>query len=216
MAGNRSQIMIADDHTFVADVCKKLLEPEFDVVATVNNGRALVRIAATLKPQLIIVDAGMPLLNGLDAACQVRELLGSVKFVFLTMNTDPALAAEAFRRGASGYVLKSCSASDLILAVREVLNGKFYLSPAIAKETVDVSLRQDKASVDEGQQLSERQREVLQLVSEGKSMKEVARVLNLATSTVAFHKLRIREILHAKNHADLVQYAVKNHLISAY
>jgi DNA-binding NarL/FixJ family response regulator len=128
MAGNRSQIMIADDHTFVADVCKKVLEPEFDVVATVNNGRALVRTAATLKPQLIIVDVGMPLLNGLDAACQVRELLGSVKFVFLTMNTDPALAAEAFRRGASGYVLKSCSASDLILAVREVLDGKFYLS----------------------------------------------------------------------------------------
>jgi DNA-binding NarL/FixJ family response regulator len=215
MEENRSQIVIADDHTFVADACKKLLEPEFDVVATVNNGRALVRIAATLRPRLIIADIGMPLLNGLDAACQLKELLSSVKFVFVTMNGDPALAAEAFRRGASGYVLKTCAASELILAVREVLKGNSYLSPAIAKETIDALLRQDKAYVDERQQLSERQREVLQLVSEGKSMKEVAHVLNVAISTVVFHKVRIREILHAKNDADLVQYAVKNHLISA-
>jgi DNA-binding NarL/FixJ family response regulator len=215
MAGNGFQIMIADDHVFLADACKKLLEPEFDVVATVNNGRALVRIAATLKPQLIIVDVGMPLLNGLDAACQVKELLASVKVVFLTMNTDPALAAEAFRRGASGYLLKSCAASELVLAVREVLKGKSYLSPAIAKETVEVLMIKDKASVDVRQQLSERQREVLQLVSEGRSMKEIAHVLNMEVSTVSFHKLRIRKILHAKNDAGLVQYAAKNHLISA-
>ena len=214
MAENRSQIMIADDRAFVADACRKLLEPEYDVVATVGEGRALVRIAANLKPQLIIIDIGMPLLNGLDAGCQVKQMLPSVKLVFLTMNTDPTLAAEALRRGASGYVLKTCAASELILAVREVLNGKFYLSPVIAKETIDVLLRPDEVSVNERQQLSERQREVLQLVSEGKSMKEVAHVLNMAISTVAFHKLRIREILHAKNDADLVQYAVKNHLIS--
>jgi DNA-binding NarL/FixJ family response regulator len=214
MAENRSQIMIADDRAFVADACRKLLEPEYDVVATVGEGRALVRIAANLKPQVIIIDIGMPLLNGLDAGCQVKQMLPSVKLVFLTMNTDPTLAAEAFRRGASGYVLKTCAASELILAVREVLNGKFYLSPVIAKETVDVLLRPDEVSVNERQQLSERQREVLQLVSEGKSMKEVAHVLNVAISTVAFHKVRIREILHAKNDADLVQYAVKNHLIS--
>jgi len=214
MAGNRSQIMIADDHAFVADACRKLLEPEYDVVATVGEGRALVRIAANLKPQVIIIDIGMPLLNGLDAGCQVKQMLPSVKLVFLTMNTDPTLAAEALRRGASGYVLKTCAASELILAVREVLNGKFYLSPVIAKETIDVLLRPDEVSVNERQQLSERQREVLQLVSEGKSMKEVAHVLNMAISTVAFHKLRIREILHAKNDADLVQYAVKKHLIS--
>jgi DNA-binding NarL/FixJ family response regulator len=214
MAGNRAQIMIADDHVFVADACKKLLEPEFDLLATVSDGRALVRIAANLKPQLIIVDVGMPLLNGLDAASQVKELLGSVKFVFLTMNTDPTLAAEAFRRGASGYVLKSCAASELILAVREVLKGKSYLSLGIAKETVGVLLLQSKASVDERQQLSERQREVLQLVSEGKSMKEVAHVLHMEVSTVAFHKLRIRKILQARKDPDLVKYAVKNHLIA--
>jgi DNA-binding NarL/FixJ family response regulator len=211
----RPRIVIADDHAFVADACGKLLEPEFDVVATVGDGRALVRVAANLKPELIIVDVGMPLLNGLDAGHQVKQLLGAVKLVFLTMNIDPALAAEAFRRGASGYLLKTCAAAELTVAVREVLKGRFYLSPTVAKETVDVLLHRDQESVDEGQQLSERQREVLQLLTEGKSMKEVAYVLNVTTSTVAFHKLRIKEILNAKSNTDLVQYAIKNHLIAA-
>jgi DNA-binding NarL/FixJ family response regulator len=207
--------MIADDHTFVADACRKLLEPEFDVVATVGDGRALVRIAATLKPQVILVDIAMPLLNGLDAGYQVKQLLDSVKLVFLTMNTDPALAAEAFRRGASGYLLKTSSASELIVAIREVLKGKSYLSPAIAKEAVDFLLHQDKESIAEEDLLTERQREVLQLLTEGKSMKQVACVLNVSTSTVAFHKIRIKEILHARTDADLVQHAIKTHLIPA-
>jgi DNA-binding NarL/FixJ family response regulator len=135
MQSNRPHIVIADDHTFMADACKKLLEPKYDVVATVGDGRALVRIAATLKPQVIIIDIGMPLLNGLDAGYQVKQLLPSVKLVFLTMNTDPVLAAEAFCRGASAYLVKTCAASELIAAVREVLKGMSYLSPAIAKET---------------------------------------------------------------------------------
>jgi DNA-binding NarL/FixJ family response regulator len=207
--------MIADDHTFVADACRKLLEPEFDVVATVGDGRALVRIAATLKPQAILIDIAMPLLNGLDAGYQVKQLLDSVKLVFLTMNTDPALAAEAFRRGASGYLLKTSSASELIVAIRQVLNGRSYLSPAIAKETVDFLLHQDRESIEEEDPLTERQREVLQLLTEGKTMKQVACVLNVSTSTVAFHKLRIKEILHARNDAELVQHAIKTHLIPA-
>ena len=215
MEKTRPTVMIADDHTFVADACKKLLEPEFDVVATVGDGRALVRIAATLKPQVILVDIAMPLLNGLDAGYQVKQLLDSVKLVFLTMNTDPALAAEAFRRGASGYLLKTSSASELIVAIRQVLNGRSYLSPAIAKETVDFLLHQHKESIEEEDPLTERQREVLQLLTEGKSMKEVAGVLNVSTSTVAFHKLRIKEILHVRTDADLVQHAIKTHLISA-
>ena len=113
MPHDRPRIIIADDHVFVADACKKLLEPEFDVVATIGDGRALVRIAATLKPQVIVVDIGMPLLNGLDAGQQIKQRLRSVKLVFLTMNTDSVLAGEAFRRGASGYLLKSSSASEL-------------------------------------------------------------------------------------------------------
>jgi DNA-binding NarL/FixJ family response regulator len=212
---SRPRIMIADDHAFVADACKKLLEPEYDVVATVGDGRALVRIAATLKPQVIIIDIGMPLLNGLDAGHQIKQILRSVKLVFLTMNTDPVLAAEAFRRGASAYLLKTCAASELAVAIREVLKGMSYLSPAIAKETVDFLLRQDKDFVDEGQRLTERQREVLQLLTEGKSMKEVAYALNVTTNTVAFHKYRIMEILNAKSNAELVQYAIRNHVIAA-
>ncbi len=211
----RLTIIIADDHRFVADACKSLLEPEFDVVATVGDGRALVRIAANLKPQVIIVDIGMPLLNGLDAGYQIKELLSSVKLVFLTMNTDPALAAEAFRRGASGYLLKTSTAAELTTAVRDVLQGRSYLSPAIAKEAVDFLLHPDEEFIAEEDRLTERQREVLQLLTEGKSMKQVAEILNVSTSTVAFHKLRIKEALHARNDSDLVQYAIKSHVITA-
>ena len=215
MQSNRPHIVIADDHTFMADACKKLLEPKYDVVATVGDGRALVRIAATLKPQVIIIDIGMPLLNGLDAGYQVKQLLPSVKLVFLTMNTDPVLAAEAFRRGASGYLLKTCAASELIAAVREVLKGISYLSSAIAKETVDLLLRNDKEFIEKEDRLSERQREVLQLLAEGKSMKEVAYELNVAADTVAKQKYRIMKTLNVKNTAELVQYAIRNHIIAA-
>jgi DNA-binding NarL/FixJ family response regulator len=215
MERNRPRIMIADDHMLVAEACKKLLEADYDVVATVGDGRALVRVAATLKPQVIIIDVGMPLLNGLDAGQQIKQLLRSVKLVYLTMNQDADLAAEAFRRGASAYLLKTCAASELAIAVREVLKGKSYLSPVIAKDTVDFILRQGKELIEEGKRLTERQREVLQLLAEGKSMKEVANVLSLTTRTVAFHKYRIMELLNAKSNAQLVQYAIRNHVIAS-
>jgi DNA-binding NarL/FixJ family response regulator len=214
MQSNRPRIIIADDHALVADGCKALLEPEFDVVATVGDGRALVRIAATLKPELIIIDIGMPLLNGLDASHQVKQILSSVKLVFLTMNTDPALAVEAFRRGASGYLLKTCAASELIVAVREVLKGRSYLFSAIAKETVDFLLHQNRKFIEE-QRLTERQREVLQLLTEGKLMKEVAYELNVTAGAVAKQKYRIMELLNAKSNAELVQYAMRNYIIAA-
>lgn len=215
MQRNLPRILIADDHTLVAEACKKLLESEYEVVGTVSDGRALVRAAVALKPHLIIVDVAMPLLNGLDAGQQVKELLPGVKVVYLTMNHDADLAAEAFRRGASGFLLKTCAASELTIAVREVLRGKSYLSPTIAKDTVDFLLRQGKELVDEGDRLTERQREVLQLLAEGKCMKEVAGVLNITTRTVAFHKYRIMELLSAKSSAELVQYAIRTHLIAA-
>jgi DNA-binding NarL/FixJ family response regulator len=212
---NLPRILIADDHTLVAEACKKLLEADYEIVATVSDGRALVRAAVALKPHLIIVDVAMPLLNGLDAGQQVKESLPTVKLVFLTMNHDADLAAEAFRRGASGFLLKTCAASELAIAVREVLRGRSYLSPKIAKDTVDFLLRQDKQLIDEGDRLTERQREVLQLLVEGKCMKEVGSVLNIATRTVAFHKYRIMEALNAKSNAELVQYAVRQHLIAS-
>jgi len=212
---NLPRIIIADDHTLVAEACRKLLEPDYEVVATVSDGRALVRAVAELRPHLVIVDVAMPILNGLDAGQQAKELIPSVKLIFLTMNHDADLAAEAFRRGASGYLVKTCAASELVVAVREVLRGKSYLSPMIAKDTVDFLLRQDKKLVDEAERLTERQREVLQLLAEGKCMKDVASVLNVTTRTVAFHKYRIMEVLNIKTNAALIQYAIRNHLIAA-
>jgi len=209
------KIIVADDHTLVAEACKKLLEPEYNVVATVGDGRALVRLASVFKPQVVIVDVGMPLLNGLDAGQQVKKLLPSVKLVYLTMNQDADLAAEAFRCGASAYLLKTGAASELTTAVQEVLKGKSYLSPSIAKDTVDFLLNRNDAADDESEQLTDRQREVLQLLAEGKSMKEVGSVLNLTTRTVAFHKYRIMETLHTRSNADLVRYAIKKHVLRA-
>jgi len=212
---NRSRILIADDHNLVAELCKKLLEPEFDVVGTVGNGRELVRAVAELKPDVIIVDIAMPMLNGLDAAQQVKEMFPAVKIVFLTMNGDTEVAAEAFQRGASGYLLKTCASSEMVTAVRDVLRGKRHLSPRISKDAVDFLRRQRKRLVEEQERLTERQREVLQLLAEGKVMKEVGGILNMTTRTVAFHKYRIMELLGARSNADLVKYAVRNHMTAA-
>lgn len=212
---HRSRILIADDHNLVAQLCKKLLESEFDVVGTVSDGRALVRAASNLMPDVIIVDIAMPLLNGLDAVRQVKEMFPAVKVIFLTVNNDPEIAAEAFRRGASGYVLKTCASSELVTAVRNVLRGGTYLAANLSKHTVDFLRRQNEELVEEGERLTERQREVLQLLAEGKAMKEVADVLNMAIRTVAFHKYRIMEVIGAKSNADLIRYAVRSHLITA-
>jgi DNA-binding NarL/FixJ family response regulator len=199
----------------IADLCKKLLETEFDVVGTVSDGRAMVRAAGKLKPDVVIVDVAMPVLNGLDAGQQVKEILPAVKLVFLTVNHDPQVAAEAFRRGASGYLLKTCASSELVTAVREVLRGKSYLSRQISKSTVDSLRWQGMELASEEERLTERQREVLQLLAEGKVMKEIGNILNMTTRTVAFHKYRMMEALGAKSNADLVRYAVRKHLIAA-
>ena len=213
MSRNRSKILIADDHNLMAELCKKLLDTEFDVVGTVNDGRSLVRAAMELRPDVIVVDIGMPLLNGLDAGQQVKRLLPEVKLVFLTMNTGTELAAEAFRRGASAYLLKTCATGELVLAVRKVLRGRSYLSPSITRDSMEFLLRQGKPLPVDGERLTERQREVLQLLAEGKSMKEVAGVLNLTARTVAFHKYRIMEVLGLKSNAELVQYALRQHIV---
>jgi len=212
---SRSRILIADDHNLVAELCKRLLETEFDVVGMVGDGRALVRAAGKLKPDVIIVDVAMPILNGLDAGRQVKEILPSVKLVYLTMNPDPEIAVEALARGASGYLIKTCASSEMVLAVREVLRGKTYLSRALSRDVIDVLRWQRKELVDENERLTERQREVLQLLAEGKVMKEVGGILNMTTRTVAYHKYRIMEILGAKSNAELVKYAVRSHIVAA-
>jgi DNA-binding NarL/FixJ family response regulator len=212
---SRPRVLIADDHNLVAELCKKLLETEFDVVGTASNGRDLVRIAGELRPDVIVLDVAMPVLNGLDAGKQVKEVLPAVKLVFLTMNPDVEVAAEAFRRGASGYLLKTCAAGELVVAVREVLRGKTFMSPALPRDTVDFLRRRDKKMVNEEERLTERQREVLQLLAEGKVMKEVSDILHMSTRTVAYHKYRMMEVLGAKSNAELVKYAIRNHIVAA-
>jgi len=212
---NRSRVLIADDHNLVAELCKRLLEVEFEVVGIVSDGRALVRAAAELRPDVVVVDVAMPVLNGLDAGRQVKEMLPAVKLVYLTMNQDVELAAEAFRRGASGYLLKTCAAAEMVLAVREVLRGKSYMAASLPQDTVNFLRRQDKKMVERDERLTQRQREVLQLLAEGKVMKEVSSILNMSTRTVAYHKYRMMEVLGAKSGAELVKYAVRNHMTAA-
>ena len=212
---SRSRILIADDHNLVAELCKRLLETEFDVVGMVSDGRALVRAAGELKPDVIVVDIAMPILNGLDAGQQVKEILPTVKLVYLTMNPDLDVVAEAFERGASGYLLKTCAAGEMVAAVREVLRGKSYLSKGLSRDAIDCLRWQHKKLVQEEERLTKRQREVLQLLAEGKVMKEVGSVLNMTARTVAYHKYRMMEVLGARSTAELVKYAVRNHMVAA-
>jgi len=212
---NLPRILIADDHRLVAEAFKMLLDADYDVVGTVGDGGSLVRGAAELRPDLIIIDIAMPILNGLDAGRQIKELLPSVKLVYVTINHEADVAAEAFRRGASGYLVKTCAASELVTAVREVLQHKSYLSPTIAKDTVDFLCREGKEFVTEGNKLTAREREVLQLLAEGKNMKEAAIALDVTTRTIAFHKYRIMNVLNAKSFAELVQYAIRHNVVAA-
>jgi DNA-binding NarL/FixJ family response regulator len=209
----RPRILLADDHTLMAEALQHLLETDFDVVGTVSDGRALIKAASEAKPELVVVDIGMPLLNGLDAADQLKALHRDIKVVFLTQNREPRLAVEAFRRKASGYLLKDSAASELVTAIREALKGRSYVSPLIAKGMLNHALNQEPG--DSGsRELSAREREVLQLLAEGKSMKEVAAVLDISPRTVEFHKYRVMELLGVKTNAELVQYAIRQGLIA--
>jgi DNA-binding NarL/FixJ family response regulator len=215
MSPYRSRVLIADDHNLVAELCKMLLEPEFQVVGTVSNGHDLIHAALKVKPDVIVLDIAMPVLNGLDAGRQVKQELHSVKLVYLTMNTDPELALEAFDRGASGYLLKTCAASEMVLAVRDVLRGKTYLSPSLKQKVECLRWEHRKIVKEEDDRLTPRQREVLQLLAEGKVMKEIGDILHMTTRTVAFHKYRMMEVLDAKSNAELVRYAVRNDIVAA-
>jgi len=207
----KPRVLLADDHTLVLGAFEKLLGSECEIVGQVSDGRALVSAAEQLKPDLIVLDIAMPLLNGLEAGRQIKHKLRNVKLVFLTMNEDADLAAEAFRSGASAYLLKRSAASELSIAIHEVMQGRSYVTPLVTEGLVGSLLNAD----DRGstQELTPRQREVLQLLAEGRSMKEVASVLNLTPRTVAFHKYRMMEQLNVKSTAELVQYAVKHHIV---
>jgi DNA-binding NarL/FixJ family response regulator len=208
----RPKILLADDHVLLAQALEHLLRSEFDVVGTVADGRALLKAAGELSPDVVVVDIGMPLLNGLDAGEQLKTLHPGIKVIFLTQNREPRFAVEAFRRQASGYLLKDAAASELTTAIREALRGNTYVSPAIAKGMLDETTAREVSHVTL-RELSAREREVLQLLAEGKSMKEVAAVLDISPRTVEFHKYRIMELLRVKTNAELVQQAIKLGLI---
>ena len=203
-----ARVLIADDHKILADLCKQMLEPEFEVINVVTDGRALLQAASESKPDIIIVDINMPQLNGLDAGEQIKKKLPRTKLVYLTLNMSAEIAAEAFRRGASAFVLKQSAAEELRRAVRDVLKGQTYLSPLIAGETVAFLLNQSKSQA-EAPRPTSRESEVLQLLAEGKSMKEVAAILEISTGTVAFHKYKMMEKLGLKSNAELLEYAIK-------
>jgi len=206
------RVILADDHTLVAEALCGLVSQQFNVIATVADGHALVAAATALKPDVIVVDIAMPLLNGLEAFRQLKQKMPGVKFIFLTMNEDPELAVEAMRCGASGYVLKKSAASELLKAMQWALRGKPYITPQIARGMQESFIRNPQGT-SHAKSLTARQREVVQLLAEGKSMKEVADVLKVATRTVAFHKYRVMQDLGFKTNADLIQFAVKNRIV---
>jgi len=210
----RPRIVLADDHSLLLGAFKSFLEPEFEVVGTFLDGRTLVDNVKDLHPDVIVLDIGMPGMNGLSAGQRLKQEIPSVKLIYLTMNQDPDLAAEAFKLGASGYLLKSSAASELAFAIREALTGRSYVTPLITEGMVG-SFVQNLKRKKPTHKLTLRQKEVLQLLAEGRSMKEVAAILNLTPRTVAFHKYTMMEQLNLKTGAELIQYAIKNSIIGA-
>jgi DNA-binding NarL/FixJ family response regulator len=207
----KPRIIIADDHTLLVEAFEKLLAPECDVVAKVADGRALLKAVREFRPDVVVLDLAMPLLNGLDAARQIKQTDPTIRIVFVTMNEDPDLAAEAFRAGGAAYLLKRSAGSELLTAIREVMKRRSYVTPLVTEGMLG-SLMHPSAE-GHARQLTSRQREVLQLLAEGKSMKEVASILNVTARTVAFHKYRMMEQLKIKTTAELIQYAIRQHVI---
>ena len=210
---NRPRVLLADDHRLLREAFAQLLEPTYEVVGTVADGRALLDVAPALRPDIVVLDIAMPLLNGMDAARQLKRLMPQVKVIFLTVSEDPDLAAEAFRCGASGFLLKNSAVSELSLAIEEAMHGRSYVTPLATQGLVGTFLHEQEPAKKTGE-LSTRQREVLQLLAEGHTMKEIARILKITSRTVAFHKYSMMEELGIKSSAELVQFAIKHHVVS--
>jgi len=208
------RILIADDHSVVRAGLRTLLESHagWEVCAESPDGRDAIEKATKLKPDVAVLDIGMPMMNGLEAGKRIKKLVRAVKIVYLTMNSDVGVAVEAFRGGASGYLLKTSATAELVTAVREVLKGKQYVSPLVTKDVDGFFLETSVSNMGQ-ERLTNRQREVLQLLAEGRSMKEVAYILKLTPRTVAFHKYKIMQRLRLKTNAELVQYAMREHVI---
>jgi DNA-binding NarL/FixJ family response regulator len=211
---SKPRVLIADDHRIFAEGLKRLLKEDFDIVEVVADGRQLIAAAEKLRPDAIVADISMPMLNGIDAVQQIKKVQPAIKVVFLTMHPDVAYAVRAFKEGASGYVLKNAAPDELITAIREGLKGKTYVTPMIAGKLLRAyeSGSPTQIEIDAARNLSSRMREVLQLLAEGHSIKEIASILNISAKTVEYHKYRMMEELGAKTMADLIRFAVKNGL----
>ena len=209
----RPRVVLADDHRMLREAFARLLEPGCEIVGQAADGRDLLAVAEKVRPDIVVLDIGMPLLNGLDAARILKQKMPEIKLIFLTVSEDMDLAAEAFRAGACAYLLKNSAASELLQAVDEALQGRSYVTPLAAQGLVDAAVnpRQSRSA----KKTSPRQREVLQLLAEGRTMKEVARILRITPRTVAFHKYSLMRELGIKTTAELVQFAVKEGVISS-
>lgn len=214
---DKVKILLADDHRIVLEGLKNLLEADYDVVGMVEDGQSLVQEALRLRPEVIITDITMPLLNGIDTVLHIRKEGLNPKVIFLTMHNDAMYAKEVLDTGASGFVLKHSASSELITAVQEALRGNTYISPAISQDLLALYNEGSEGSEGNGGifgGLSSRQREVLKLLAEGKSAKEVAHVLNITSRTVEFHKYNIMHQLCIKTNAELIHFAIKHGIVT--
>ena len=210
----KPRILLADDHRIVAEGLRSLLEPEFELVGIVEDGRALIAATEKLQPDVIIADISMPLLNGIEAVRQIKTTNKDVKVIFLTMHPDVTYAVSALEAGALGYVLKHSAPSELSTAVRNALRGKTYITPFLEGEIMLSPFRGVKERREESSHLTKRQREVLQLLAEGYLAKEIASILNISTRTVEYHKYQMMKDVGIKTVSDLIRYAVKHHIVS--
>ncbi|HYW41642.1 MAG TPA: response regulator transcription factor [Bryobacteraceae bacterium] len=210
----KTRVLLADDHTLVAEGLQALLKDSFDLVGVVHDGRALLDAAETLRPDVIVTDISMPLLNGMDAIRQILSRRPETKVIVLTMHRETQLAADAFRAGASGYMLKISPVEELINAIRHVAQGRSYVTSLLAKDLITLLLEARGQTKGDGSPLTSRQREVLQLIAEGRTMKEVASILNISPRTAESHKYEIMQVLGVETTADLIQYAIRVKLIA--
>jgi len=211
---HKPRILLADDHKIVLEGLRGLLEGDFDLLGSVTNGRAMLEQVEHLKPDVVVADISMPLLNGIDAARKLRESGSKVKIVFLTMHPDVSYATRAMEAGASGYVLKHSASDELVEAIHEALAGRIYVSRSLRTPAMEELLTPGRRHIKSGIELTTRQREVLQLLAEGKSAKEIAAILDLSPRTVETHKYKMMDDLGVKTTADLVQYAIRHGMVS--
>ncbi|MGA0266343.1 MAG: response regulator [Lysobacterales bacterium] len=210
---HQARIFLADDHTLLLEAFTNLLEPKYEVVGTATDGREMLKQVKQLKPDVVVLDINMPNLNGFDAGEKLKKTLPDIKLLFLTVNEDPELVTEAFRIGANGYLLKNSASSELFQAIDAVMGGSNYVTPSIAKDMISSFIKNPTGSKVHGN-LTLRQREVLQLLAEGKTMKEIASILSITPRTVAFHKYQMMEELDIKTNSELIQYAIKHGFVS--